>query len=187
MNGFDILIMLFFGGIVALAFFGGLGKVFSTLVGLYFGVVFAAFFYHPLAVAVAHVLPSMALFTGDLLMFVLLLGLSTLGFTAVLARTFVLGRLPAWLGAFNNISGGVIGILVATFATILAAMVVALAVQVLDHTAASGTNGFLGMVHDQMRGAALVPIFLKLVPTVVSPLHPWFPKGLPPILAPGSY
>ena len=187
MNALDLLLIAFFGGIVGLAFMGGLGKVVSALVGLYFGVVFAAFFYHPLALAVGNIFPNMALPTGDLLMFLLLLTLGTVAFAAVLARTFVMGRFPAWLGWFNNLGGGVLGVLVALLSTVLAAMVLSLSVQVLDRTATLGGSPFLVDLQQQMHTAALVPIFLKFAPTVVATIHPFSPKGLPPLLAPGSY
>jgi len=185
-NVLDLLIMVFFAGIVTFAFMGGLGKVFSTLIGLYLAVVVAAFFYHPLAVAVGKVFTNMSPFTGDLIMFVLLTMLGTLAVSAGLARTFVLGKMPQRLGAFNNISGGLLGIMVALLSTILASLVITLALQVVDRTASLGSSDFLHDVQHQMAGSMLVPIFLKLVPTFVTPLQPWFPKGLPPILAPGS-
>lgn len=185
MNFVDVLIMLFFGAIVALSFFGGIGKVISTLVGLYLGVIIAAVFYHPLAVAVGKVFTTMSPFTGDLLMFVLLLALSTLAVAAGLGRTFVLGKIPQRLGAFSNISGATLGILVAVMSTVLASMIISLGLQVLDRTATLGASSFMLDLQEQMRGAMLVPIFLKLAPTLITPLRPWFPSGLPPILAGG--
>lgn len=186
MNILDLVIMAFFGVIVAMAFFGGIGKVLSTLVGLYLSIIIAAAFYRPLSIAVGSIFPTMSPFTGDLLMFILLLGLGTAAASAGLARTFVLGKIPQRMGIISNISGAVLGILVALLSTVLAAMIISLGLQVLDRTATLGASSIMLSLQSQMRGAMLVPIFLKLAPTVVTPLQPWFPSGLPPILASGG-
>lgn len=181
-NALDLLIMLFFGGIVALAFIGGLGKVISTLLGLYGGIIFAAFFYHPLAVAVSTRLVTMPPFTGDLLMFLLLLVVGAVAFSTALARSFVAGRFPRWFGAFDNIGGGIVGIVVALLATVLASLMLSLVAQAIDRAATLGPSPFLLTIQSQMHGAALVPVFLKLAPVFIRPLQPFFPNGLPPIL-----
>jgi hypothetical protein len=46
-----------------------------------------------------------------------------------------------------------------------------------------GVNN-LGGLGDQIRESELVPIFIKLQPTINLALRPWFPNGLPPILDP---
>ena len=186
MNALDIFVMLFFGGIVLVAFMAGLGKVFSAIVGMYFGIIIAAFFYRPVAALLQKVLPTMSLTIGELTVFVVLTIAFSLGFGAMLARTFVLERFPRLFGAFNNISGGVAGIIVALLATVLASMVVTLFVQALYATTNAGAHGFMQFVQSQMQGSALVPIFLKLVPTIITPLKPWFPRGLPPLLDPSN-
>ena len=186
MNALDIFVMLFFGGIVLVAFMAGLGKVFSAIVGMYFGIIIAAFFYRPVAALLQKVLPTMSLTIGELTVFVVLTIAFSLGFGAMLARTFVLERFPRLFGAFNNISGGVAGIIVALLATVLASMVVTLFVQALYATTNAGAHGFMQFVQSQMQGSTLVPIFLKLVPTIITPLKPWFPRGLPPLLDPGN-
>ena len=187
MNFLDVLVMAFFGGIVMLAFIGGLGRVFSALVGMYFGIIVAALFYRPVAVLAQRVVPTMSMSTGELVMFVLLTFLFSLGFGAALARTFVLRKLPRWLGVFSNISGAVLGILVAVVGTVLAAIVISLSLQALARTADTSSSGFLLVLQRQMQTSALVPIFLKLAPAFITPLKPWFPRGLPPILAPENF
>ena len=184
MNALDIFVMLFFGGIVLVAFMGGLGKVFSALVGMYFGIIVAAFFYHPVAVLLQRVLPTMSLTVGELAVFTVLSLAFSIGFGAMLARTFVLERFPRLFGAFNNVGGGVAGIVVALLATVLATMIITLLLQALYTTTNAGAHGFMQFVQSQMQGSTLVPIFLKLVPTFITPLKPWFPRGLPPLLDP---
>src|SRR3712207_8306203 len=39
-------------------------------------------------------------------------------------------------------------------------------------TTNAGAHGFMQFVQSQMQGSTLVPIFLKLVPTVITPLKP---------------
>lgn len=186
MNGIDLLLTLFFGGIVALAFIGGLGRTLATVVGLYGGFVAAAFFYHPLTVAVVGLFPSLPVAMGDVIMFVLLLVFFTTVLSTALARSFVIGRFPHWLGPVNNIAGGVVGLLVATAATVLFALVLNLAMRALDQTASlEGSRLALGL-NAQLHGATLPALFLKLAPTVLATLQPWFPRGLPPLLAPAN-
>lgn len=187
MNGLDLLLTLFFGGIVALAFLGGLGRMLATVVGLYAGLVAAAFFYHPLTVAVVNLLPSLPVAMGELIMFVLLLVLFTTVLSTALARSFVVTRFPHWLGPVNNIAGGIAGLLVATVATVLLALVLNLATRALDQTASlEGSRLVLGL-NNQLHGATLPPLFLKLAPTLLATLQPWFPRGLPPLLTPANW
>ena len=186
MNALDIFVMLFFGGIVLVAFMAGLGKVFSAIVGMYFGIIVAAFFYCPAAALLQKVLPTMSLTIGELTVFVVLTIAFSLGFGAMLARTFVLERFPRLFSAFNTIGGRVAGLIVALLRTVLASMVVTLFVQAIYATTNAGAHGFMQIVQSQMQGSTLVPIFLKLVPTIIAPLKPWFPRGLPPLLDPSN-
>jgi len=183
-NALDILVMLLFFCIVLAAFLGGLGKVFSALVGMYFSVIIAAFFYRPVALLLQKVLPTMSLTIGELVVFVILSIGFSLGLGAMLARTFVLERFPRLFGAFNNISGGIIGVAVAVLATVLATMITTLMVQALYATTNAGAHGFMSIVQSEMQGSMLVPVFLKLAPTLMAPIKPWFPAGIPPILDP---
>jgi uncharacterized membrane protein required for colicin V production len=187
-NFFDLLIIALFGGIVLLSFIGGLGKVFSTLAGLYGGALIAALFYQVFAETVLRKLfPAMAEFTGELVAFLFLMLWSSLAIAIGLGRSFFLRKLGQRIGIFNNLTGGTLGIAVAIFATILATMATSLFMQVLNATAELGSSATVTQFQVELGNSLLVPLFLKLVPAVVAPLQPFFPQGLPPILAPGNF
>ena len=132
-NLFDLLIVGLFGGTVLLSFLGGLGKVFSTLAGLYGGTLLGAWFYQSLAsLVLAKFFPAMTDFTGNLTAFLLLIFLASLAISIGLGRNYALKRLAKRAGVFNNLSGGALGIVLAIFATILATMVTSLLLQVLN-------------------------------------------------------
>jgi uncharacterized membrane protein required for colicin V production len=187
-NLFDLLIIALFGGTVLLSFMGGLGKVFSTLAGLYGGALVAALFYQPFTeVVLTKLFPQMQEFTGNLVAFLFMMLWSSLAIAIGLGRSFVFKKIGDRIGIFNNITGGTLGIAVAIFATILATMVTSLLLQVLNATAELGSSSTMTQIQTELGNSTLVPLFLKLVPAVIAPLHPFFPKGLPPILASGTF
>jgi uncharacterized membrane protein required for colicin V production len=183
-NLFDLLIMALFGGVVLLSFLGGLGKVFSTLAGLYGGALVAAYFYRGFSsLVLAALFPAMAEFTGELTAFLLLMLVSSLAIAIGLGRSYFFKKLAGRIGIFNNLTGGLLGLVVAIFATILSTMVTSLLLQVLNATAELGSSPTLLQIQGELSNSVLVPLFLKLAPTVVAPLMPFFPQGLPPLLA----
>lgn len=187
-NLFDLLIMALFGGTVLLSFMGGLGKVFSTLAGLYGGALLAALFYQSFyALVLARLFPTMTDFTGELVAFLFLMLWTSLAIAIGLGRSFFFQKLSKRIGVFNNITGGTLGILVAIFAAILATMITSLGIQVLNATAELGSSKTMIQLQSELSHATLVPLFLKLVPAVIAPLRPFFPQGLPPILAPDHF
>ena len=112
-NLFDLLIIALFGGTVLLSFMGGLGKVFSTLAGLYGGALVAALFYQTFAeVVLTKLFPKMQDFTGDLVAFLFLM----LWSSRSKRRSFVPTRAarrnsgrplsPAWSGMLGRIPFG---------------------------------------------------------------------------------
>ena len=142
--------------------FGGLGRVIATLVGLYLATILAAFFYHPFSVVISFILRGVSPFTSDLVSFVVLLAVGTIAIAIALGRSFFLGRLPRLLGPFNNLSGMILGLLVALAATVLAATVISLSLEAIDRTAVLGGSATLLTIQRQMQDATLVPMFLKL-------------------------
>jgi uncharacterized membrane protein required for colicin V production len=187
-NLFDLLIIALFGGTVLLSFMGGLGKVFSTLAGLYGGALIAALFYQTFSeVVLRKLFSNMADFTGQLVAFLFLMLWSSLAIAIGLGRSFFLKKLGQRIGVFNNITGGTLGIAVAIFATILATMITSLLLQLLNATAELGSSPTVTQLQTELGNSLLVPLFLKLVPAVVFPLQPFFPSGLPPILASGGF
>lgn len=186
-NIFDLTIMVLFGGTVLLSFLGGLGKVFSTLAGLYCGTLLATWFYQPVTdLVLFKFFPQMNVFTGNLTAFLLLLFLTSLTMTMALGRSFFIRNMARKIGIFNNLSGGVLGIVVALFATILATMVTSLLLQLLNSTATLGDSPTMLQVRYELMNSTLVPLFLRLAPAIILPLQPFMPQGVPPLLAPGN-
>lgn len=187
-NLFDLLIIAQFFVIVLLSFIGGLGKVFATLAGLYGGILIAAWFYQTLARTLLTMLfPNMASFTGDLVGFLLLVLLGSIAIAFALARSYFVKKFAQRIGVLNNLTGAVLGLAVAVFATVLATMITSLGLQVLNATAELGSSTTLIQLQNELSGSTLVPLFLKLTPALIAPLTPFFPRGLPPILAPGNF
>lgn len=186
-NIFDLTIMALFGGTVLLSFMGGLGKVFSTLAGLYGGALLAAWFYEPFTdLVLKQFFPQMNTFTGNLTAFLLLLFITSLSISIGLGRNFFLRQIARKIGVFNNLSGGVLGIVVAIFAAVLATMVISLLLQLLNSTAALAASPTMSLLHSELANSTLVPLFLRFVPVVVLPLRPFLPQGLPPLLLSGN-
>lgn len=186
-NLFDLTIMALFGGTVLLSFMGGLGKVFSTLAGLYGGALLAAWFYQPFTdLVLRQFFPQMNSFTGNLTAFLLLLFVTSLSIAIALGRNFFLRNLTRRIGVFNNLSGGVLGIMVAIFAAVLATMVTNLLLQLLNSTTALASSPTMSLVQHELTNSTLVPLFLRFVPVVVLPLRPFLPQGLPPLLVLGN-
>ncbi|CAA9590235.1 MAG: hypothetical protein AVDCRST_MAG18-4919 [uncultured Thermomicrobiales bacterium] len=187
-NLFDLLIMALFGGTVLLSFLGGLGKVFSTLVGIYGGMLLAAWFYQPFtSVVLARFFPQMTEFTGHLTAFLLLLFLASLAIAIGLGRNYALTQLARRTGILNNLTGGALGVVVAIFATILATMVTSLLLQLVNATAALGSSPTVAVLQVELTNSTLVPLFLKVAPAIILPLMPFLHQGLPPLLAPGGF
>lgn len=187
-NFFDLLIMALFGGTVLLSFLGGLGKVFSTLAGLYGGTLLAAWFYQPFADQVlARLFRNMNQFIGNLTAFLLLLFISSLAITIGLGRNYLVQQFARRTGVLNNLSGGALGVVVAVFATILSTMVTSLLLQVLNATAALGSSPTMVHVQWELTNSTLVPLFLRLAPAIIMPLRLFMPQGLPPLLVPGGF
>jgi uncharacterized membrane protein required for colicin V production len=184
---FDLTIMALFGGTVLLSFMGGLGKVFSTLAGLYGGTLLAAWFYQPFTdLVLFRFFPQMNSFTGNLTAFLLLLFLASLSIAIAIGRNFFIRQLAQRLGVLNNLSGGVLGIAIAVFAAVLATMVTSLLLQLLNSTAALASSPTMSLMQHELTNSTLVPLFLRFVPVVVLPLRPFLPQGLPPLLAAGN-
>jgi len=164
------------------------GRVLAALVGIYCSAVVAAKFYRPFSeIVLSKLFPDMSSFTGDLVAFLFLMLVIGVSVSVGLGRNWAVVRLPQKLGVFNNIGGAAFGIIVGVLAVVLGAMVISLGLQVLNATAELGSSPTLLSLRAEMRQALLVPMLMKLVPVFVLPLRPWFPSGLPSILAPVDF
>ena len=180
-NALDLLILVVFMAIVGYGFFSGITRVVSSIFAIYFAAVCAAAFYRPAADLVRRYV-NMGQLTGQLVFFVLIFLVLSLAFTVLIDRWIGIVRLPRRLLLFDTIGGAALGVVVSALALTLAAMLLTVLLQAINQVAQAGTGPLLDAARGQIKGSALVPIFLRLAPYVSRALAPWFPGGLPPIL-----
>ena len=187
MGAFDLLIMAFFFAVVLLSFLAGFGKVASILVGLYLGALGAAKFYVIMAEKLLlRLFPEMKSFTGELVAFLLVLLIISLCVSIALSRNHAIKRLTLRLGVINNLAGGVLGLVLAFMSTILAGLSIIVFLQVITATGELGSSPTVTDVGMLVSDSALVPMFVRMMPYALAPLLPWFPQGMPSLLASGS-
>ncbi|HKG24657.1 MAG TPA: CvpA family protein [Thermomicrobiales bacterium] len=183
-NAMDFLILATLLAIIGAGFFGGVTRVTSAILALYFGAVFAAAFYRPLSDVARKHIATMAEQTGDLVFFLLLFFMFSIVFTIIVSRWIGEIRLPRGIQVFDNIGGAALGVIVSGLAMTLAAMLLAITLQALNQTIdISGRDAMLTSVREQINESTLVPIFLRMAPFFGSLISPWFPGDLPPILS----
>lgn len=187
MSLFDLLIMGFFFAVVLLSFLGGFDKVLSILAGLYLGAVVAAKIYVAMAdKLLSRVFPAMATYTGELVSFLLILLIVSLSVSIALSRNWALKRFAQRIGVVNNLAGGLLGLGLAFLATVVTGMAITVFLHVMNATGELGSSPTMSDLEFLLSDSALVPMFVKLVPIVLSPLLPWFPSGMPSLLLSGS-
>lgn len=179
-NALDVLLLIGLMAILGAAFFSGISRTFSSILAVYLAAITAGAFYDDLTDAAQHYV-NMSETTGQLGFFVLVFLIFSLAFTWVISRWIEGIRLPRWLSVFDSIGGAAIGLLVASAAVTVAAMLLSILVQVLQQ--ASYQEGpLVEIVDDQIKDSALVPFFLRLSPYFLRLIEPWFPGGLPTLL-----
>ncbi len=183
-NAMDFLIILMFLAIIGVGFLNGVSRVSSAIVAIYFAAVFAAAVYRPMTEFAQRYLTTMGAVTGQLVFFLLLFFLFSVGFTMILSSWLGGIRLPRRIEIADNVGGAALGVIVSGLAMTLAAMLLTIMVQVLNQTLVfSGRVAVLGFIRGEIDHSTLVPIFLDMAPFFTRLLAPWFPGGLPPILA----
>lgn len=187
MGLFDLLIMAFFFAIVLLSFLAGFGKVASILAGMYLGAVGAAKLYVVFAEKLlVRLIPDMKSFTGELVSFLLILLIISLTVSIALARNHAIKRFTLRIGVINNLAGGMLGLVLAFLSTVLAGMAMIVFLQVITATGELGNSPTMSDMGMLVSDSVLVPMFAKMLPYALSPLWPWFPQGMPSLLASGS-
>lgn len=183
MNFLDVLIVAMFGAVIAAGFFVGIKKSVSAIVAIYFATVMAATFYEPLGDLFRRVLPEMNPSTATLVAFLLLFATAGVGIAFIIARTVDSMTATNRFAILNNIGGAAIGGIVAAATITLSIAVTVVFVQALAQTSVDAADGsMLASIRAMVRGSALAPVFLDLLPHVTRFVEPWFPGGLPPIL-----
>jgi uncharacterized membrane protein required for colicin V production len=184
LNGLDFAIIFAFLAIIGLGFFGGVTRVIAAIISIYFGSIVAAAFYGGLTDAIRQRVFSMSLATGELVVFCLLFLISSIALWFALARGLQGIRFPRRIEIADNLGGAVLGLIVSGLAVTLAAMLMSILLQVLNQTVGAGdSESIVGSVQSQIRNSELVPVFLDLTPYLNRLIEPWFPGGVPSILS----
>ena len=182
-NGLDFAIIFAFLAIIGLAFLAGIVRAAATLLAIYFGTAIAAAFYSDVTDVVQRYVSGMALRTGQLFMFIVLFLISTGVLSVVLSRAFKGFRFPRRLEFIDNLGGAAFGIVGSALAVILAAVLLTVLLQALNHSVGQqSSSAMVGAVDSQVRDSTLLPVFIDMAPFFTQLIEPMFPGGLPPIL-----
>ena len=182
LNVLDILLLIGLLAILGAAFFSGMSRTFSAIIAVYLAAVLAGSFHDDLTTE-ARRWTSMGETTGQLTFFLLLFLVFSLVFTFVISRWLEGIRVPRWLVVLDRIRGTALGLLVAGAAVTAAGMLLSIIVQALERVAATRQGPLVDIVGDQIDGSALAPLFLQLSPYFLRLVEPWFPGGLPQLMA----
>lgn len=183
MNILDILIIIAVGALVIAGFFGGVGRVTAGFFAIYFATIVAAAFYEPVGNALRNSIGDVSSATARLSAFLLLFLAMAAGFFWVIWQTFrSLGGQRSKFPILDNMGGAALAIVVGVLTIAMTISVTVILLGVLNQSSAVGASDSLGALGRQIRGSELVPMFLKMQPTITSALEPWFPSGLPEIL-----
>jgi hypothetical protein len=183
-NVVDATIVTLFMGIIAAAFFSGVSRVAASIGAVYFGVICATASYHPLTTTVQE-FAGIGSSTGDLTFFLLTLFLYSVAFGMVISQWLEGVHLPRRFAVLDNIGGAAVGLAVSGCALGVSAMFLSFLVRALNAVTQNGQGPIVELVDGQMRDSALVPFFLRIAPFFVDLIRPWFPDGLPSLLAGG--
>ena len=181
-NALDIILLVSLMAILGAAFFSGISRTVAAILAVYLAAICAAAFYEDLTDTAQHYV-AMGQSTGELTFFVIVFLCFSLAFTFVISRWLEGVRLPRWLGVADSIGGAALGLLVASAAVTVAAMLLSIMVQALHQVAIGGNGSLVALIDAQINDSALVPFFLRLSPYFTSLVAPWFRDGLPQLLA----
>ncbi len=185
MNFLDILIMLFFGLLIMVGFFGGVGRVTAGFAAIYFASIVAAAFYQPIGDMFNDNVRNMRDSTGHLLAFMVLFVLLTGAFFWGIGQTIkAVEARRSRIAIMDNVGGATLAMIGGSLALALTISVSVIILGAFNQSAVVNGDENLGALGNQIRGSELVPIFLKLQDPILVAYKPWFPDGLPPILEP---
>lgn len=179
---FDVFVLIAFMGLVALGFFHGLVRLFASALAVYFGAIFAATFYRPLADAIVSVTPRMGPATGELAAFLLLFIGFAIIFAVGVSRWIGKLSLPRRLEILDTIGGLLMGVIVGVVAVTVTVMLLSFSLQVMDRVSLNASGPLLRFLQDGIDGSVLIPVFLRIAPFFVRLISPFIPGDVPPIL-----
>ena len=185
MNALDVIIIATICSLLAIGFFAGIGRILAGLLAVYFSTIASAAFYQQMSELLRGGVSNMALATGDFLAFVLLFVLLTATFFWVVSQSIrTIEHRRGRFAILDNIGGAALGIIVGALTIALTLSVTVILLGALKQSASIDGTDSAGLLVTQIQDSTLVPLFLKLQPTISTALQPWFPDGLPAILQP---
>lgn len=185
MNALDILIIALVGLLLCIGFFAGVGRILAGMAAVYAATIVSASFYDSLGDSIEGGVENIQPATADLIAFIMLMLLLVMGFYVLISQTVrTVERRRGRLAILDNIGGAALGIIVGVLTVALTISVTVVLLGALNQSAFVDGIADLGFIGQQVNGSALVPLFVKMQPAVVSALRPWFPDGLPAILQP---
>jgi uncharacterized membrane protein required for colicin V production len=183
MNVLDIAIVVTFGLLILVGFFGGVGRVTAGIFAVYLSSIVAAAFYERVGNIFVDQVSDMREATGHLMAFMLLFVVLTAVFFWGIGQTIKAVELRRGRFAImDNVGGATLALTAGALAIAMTISVSVIILGAFNQSAVMGGDENLGALGNQIRGSELVPMFLKLQEPLVVAYKPWFPNGLPPIL-----
>lgn len=182
----DILILMIFTGTYTLAFLGGVGRTLVGLVSLLAAMIGAALFTEPVAGVLRSVVPAISVWASELMGFVVTSALLAGAAVLAISRSFQLTPVPTRrLTVLRSGALGIVALAVLAFA--LAVGLTAAVVQVTHGTVRQLPQDQIGVrLNDELDASLLVPVALRLSPTLYRYTIEWLPGDPPSILQPPS-
>ena len=183
MNVLDIAIVVAFGVLILIGFFGGIGRVTAGIFAVYLSSIVAAAFYERVGEIFTNQIGDMRDATGHLMAFMLLFVVLTGAFFWGIGQTIKAVEIRRGRFAImDNVGGATLALTAGALAIAMTISVSVIILGAFNQSAVVGGDENLGALGKQIRGSELVPMFLKLQEPLVVAYKPWFPNGLPPIL-----
>jgi hypothetical protein len=181
----DIFILMAFAGLVAAGYFAGVARVGATIFAMYFAIVIAATFYQRIGRSIRDLVgtDNMSLGAAQFAAFTLLFTIITVGLAIIFFKTTHPVATARGFAMLDSLGGAVLAIIIAAVAVTMALAITVVLIQAMIQTSIDASSGSLmGSLKDQLENSELAPLFLRLMPILTTPIQPWFPNGLPPVL-----
>jgi hypothetical protein len=182
MNLLDIMIILVVGSLVVVGFFIGAGRVTALLAAIYLSTIISASTYDDVARSIRQGVEGMRVSSSELIAFIGLLVLFSATIYWVITFSFrMMSEHGRKFAILENAGGAALGVVVGVLTL---AMTLSVTVILLGALSSAGSTdaGSLNALSRQIDNSELVPVVLKLQPSIQVTFEPWFRHGLPPIL-----
>ncbi len=177
MNALDVAIVVTVLGASAVGFLQGVLRQAFALFALYLAALLATQYYTVVGNALGWLFPAAATARASI-GFLLVFAWAVLFLAWLTRRVYPAARILS-IGVFDNIAGAVLGLGTGAIVVCLAATGLRFAVGVPWPTYDHVRTALDGLA----QGSSLLPYVAYYAPTLYSTLAPWFPGGVPAILA----